>query len=194
LDLRVEGVENFPDQGPALIVGNHLGDADVIVGMAIAPFMPDALAKAELYDYPIVGRMMDRYGVIWVHRGQPDRRALRAANEGLAEGRMLSMAPEGRQSVTGSLEAGTDGAAYIALKADVPIVPVGLAGSEDSNVYGSMKRLRRARVVAKVGPPFRLDSSGRRKEAISRGTVRIMHALAELLPEEYQGIYRSHVR
>ena len=59
---------------------------------------------------------MDWYGTIWVHRGRPDRRALRAALNGLAEGRMLAIAPEGRESISGELEQGTDGAAYIALR------------------------------------------------------------------------------
>src|SRR4030067_146028 len=117
-----------------MVVSNHLGDADLIVGMAYSPYEVEILSKAELYDYPILGKLMDAYGVIWVHRGQPDRRALRAALEALRQGRVVGIAPEGRESLTGSLEEGTGGAAYLALKADGPILPVTFTGTQKATV------------------------------------------------------------
>lgn len=192
---EVSGLENFPAHGPALIVVNHLGDADVVVGLAYFPIMPEVLGKAELYDVALLGKWMDAYGVIWVHRGQPDRRALRAALQGLAEGRMVGLAPEGRQSVTGELEEGTHGAAYLAVKAgaarqqSIPIVPVAFTGTENEKVYGSLRRLRRARITMTVGPVFYLDATNDKHEALSQGTTKIMRALARLLPPEYQGVY-----
>ena len=66
----IHGLENFPSQGPALIVTNHVGDADIILALAFLPHQPDALGKAELYDYPILGKAMRAYGMIWVHRGR----------------------------------------------------------------------------------------------------------------------------
>ena len=80
------------------MVSNHLGDADGIVGLAFAKTPFDLLGKIELYDFPVVGKLMDWYGTIWVHRGRPDRRALKTALDGLAEGRMVAIAPEGRES------------------------------------------------------------------------------------------------
>ena len=79
---EVHGIENVPQHGPALFVSNHLGDADVIIGLAVSPVETDTLIKAELYDYPLLGKLLDAYGVIWIHRGQPDRKALRAAFQG----------------------------------------------------------------------------------------------------------------
>jgi 1-acyl-sn-glycerol-3-phosphate acyltransferase len=192
---KVSGLENFPSQGPALIVVNHLGDADVMIGLAHFPVIPDVLAKAELFDTPVLGKLMDAYGVIWVHRGQPDRRTLRAALQGLGEGRMVSLAPEGRQSVTGELEEGTGGAAYLAVKAGmlrnqpVPIVPVAFTGTENTNVLGSLRRLRRGQVTMTIGPVFHLRQGADWRAAIPRGTERIMQALAQLLPTEYRGVY-----
>ena len=107
LNVTSEGMENFPRKGPVLVVINHLGDADVAALISTLPFPPDALGKIELYDVPILGKLMDWYGVIWLHRGQADTRALRAALDGLAEGRIIVIAPEGRYSVTGALEEGT---------------------------------------------------------------------------------------
>jgi 1-acyl-sn-glycerol-3-phosphate acyltransferase len=180
-----------------LIVTNHLGDADVIVGVAYFPVLPDVIAKAELFDTPLLGKWMDAYGVIWVHRGQPDRRTLRVALQSLGEGRMVGMAPEGRQSVTGQLEEGTGGAAYLALKAGaarnqpIPIVPVALTGTENANVYGSLRRLRRGRITMTVGPAICLDVEEDWRAAVPYGTERLMRALASLLPEEYRGVYAS---
>lgn len=192
---EVRGLEHLPASGPALVVVNHLGDADVVVGLAYFPWFPEVLAKAELYDFPLLGWLMEAYGVIWVHRGQPDRRALRAALQALEEGRIVGLAPEGRQSQTGELEEGMGGAAYLAfkgsvlLKRPVPIVPVAFTGTEDSNVYGSLLRLRRPRLTMTVGPAFYLEAQPDRRERLERGTQTIMEQIAKLLPAEYRGYY-----
>lgn len=192
LKVSVEGLENFPSQGPALMVINHLGDADLPALISVLPYPPDALGKIELYDLPILGKLMDAYGIIWLHRGRPDKRAIRAALDGLAEGRVIGIAPEGRQSVTGVLEEGTGGAAFLAYKSGVPVLPVALTGSENSNVYGSLKKFRRARVHVKVGKMFNLNEQiSEKKEAVPEGTRLIMQSLAELLPQEYRGAYSS---
>jgi len=94
LNVSVEGMENFPQKGPLLIVINHIGDSDVPALISTLPFPPDALGKIELYELPVLGKLIDWYGVIWLHRGQADTRALRAALDGFAEGRMIVIAPE----------------------------------------------------------------------------------------------------
>jgi len=151
----------------------------------------DALGKIELFDLPILGRLMEWYGIIWLHRGRPDRRAMRAALDGLAEGRFLVIAPEGRYSLIGGLEEGGQGAAFLAYKADVPIVPVAVIGTENEHVYRHLKRLRRARVTFRVGKAFRLRQQADRREMMREGTRQIMESLANLLPESYRGAYRT---
>jgi 1-acyl-sn-glycerol-3-phosphate acyltransferase len=170
-------------------VANHLGDADVIVGLAHVPTKFDAVAKVELYDFPILGFVMDSFGVIWIHRGQPDRQALRCVLDGLAEKRVIFIAPEGRESVTGSLEEGTAGAAYLALKAGVPLVPMTFTGTENSHVFPNLKRLRRTRISLTVGPAFELERSPDWRESVRAGTITIMKKLAAQLPPEYRGVY-----
>jgi len=187
----VEGLEKFPRKGPALVVINHLGDADAPLLVSSVPVELDALGKIELYDLPILGKMMDWYGVIWLHRGQADRRAMRAALDGLAEGRFLAIAPEGRYSLTGALEVGNHGAAFLAYKADVPIIPVVVLGTENEHVYGYLKRLRRASVTFRVGEAFRLSQQADRREMMREGTRQIMESLSNLLPESYRGAYRT---
>ena len=191
---KISGLENFPKRGPAIIAFNHLGDADAILLFATLPFSPiEGIGKIELYDHWLVGPVFRAYGIIWVHRGQPDRKAIRAALSGVAEGRMISLAPEGRQSVTGALEEGEHGAAFLAMKSGAPIVPVALTGLENQNVYRHLKTWKRAPASLSVGKPFFLQENpqGDRQQMIREGTRQIMESLAGLLPESYRGYYKS---
>src|SRR6266542_5004418 len=140
LDVTVTGMENFPKKRPALVVINHLGDADSVLLGATIPYMIEAMGKIELNDHWFVGPIFRAYGIIWVHRGRPDRKALRAALDGLAEGRIIVIAPEGRYSLTGALEEGTDGAAFLAYKSGAPILPIAVTGTENENVYRHLKK------------------------------------------------------
>ena len=134
---------------------------------------------------------MDWYGIIWLHRGRADRRAMRAALDGLAEGRILVIAPEGRYSLIGGLEEGNQGAAYLAYKADVPIIPVVVIDTGNTHVYGHLKHLQRVPVTLRVGKAFRLTRQADRHETMRTGTRQIMDSLANLLPEAYRGVYRT---
>ena len=189
-DVEATGIENIPRHGPALIVTNHLGDADGLLVIVNSRYHFDWLAKSELYDIPILGKIIDAYGVIWIHRGQPDRIALRAALEGLAEDRCIGIAPEGRESLTGSLEAGTFGAAYLALKADVTLNPVIFPGTMNKHIYSNMKRLHRTKISVIFGLPFRLGAHGDRRTLMQRGTQTIMETLARQLPPKHRGEYK----
>ena len=193
LRAEVSGLDNFPRRGPAVIVFNHLGDADAVLMMGTLPFESpvEGIGKIELNEHWLVGPVFRAYGIIWVHRGQPDRKALRAALDALTEGRMIALAPEGRQSVIGGLEEGNAGAAFLALKSGAPIVPVAMTGTENSHIYGHLKRWRRARVTLKVGQPFVLPVYVDRQQTLREGTRLIMQTLANLLPESYRGRYKS---
>jgi 1-acyl-sn-glycerol-3-phosphate acyltransferase len=185
----LSGLEHFPSSGPGLVVLNHLGDADVVLGLGALDIQPDAIAKVELIDYPILGRLLEKYGVIWVHRGTADRRALRAALDALDAGRFVAIAPEGRHSLTGSLEEATSGAAFLALRSGAPVIPVAVTGTRKRDFYGSLLRLRRPVVSLTFGPPFRLEIGPDRADSLRDGTDRIMRRIAVLLPSEYRGVY-----
>ena len=184
-NAEIHDLDHFPRKGPALIVINHLGDTDIALLLAALPLALDGLGKIELYDFPILGTLMDWYGIIWLHRGQADRRAIRCAFDALAEGRLLAIAPEGRYTLTRGLEEGGAGAAYLAMKANVPISPIALTGTENDRVYGNLSRFRRPKITLTVGQPFHLDTS----KDVQAATRQIMETLASLLPVEYRGAY-----
>jgi 1-acyl-sn-glycerol-3-phosphate acyltransferase len=188
---QVTGLNNFPREGPAIIVFNHLGDADAVLLSAGLPAFTDAecIGKVELNDYRLAGPVFRAYGFIWIHRGQPDRRAMRAALDALSQGRMLLIAPEGRQTVSGGLEEGTDGAAFLAMKSGAKIVPVALIGTENANVNDHLKEWKRIPVSLSVGKPFFIQHYPDRQEMIRNGTRQIMESLARLLPAELRGAY-----
>ena len=192
LRAEVSGLENFPRHGPAIIVFNHLGDTDAVLMMGTLPNKSPAegIGKIELNEHWLVGPVFRAHGIIWVHRGQPDRKALRAALEGLAEGRLIALAPEGRQSVMGGLEEGNAGAAFLALKSGAPIVPIAMTGTENENIYNHLKRWKRAPVTLKVGKPFLLPVHADRQKTLQEGTRLIMETLANLLPGSYRGKYK----
>lgn len=190
MNATVRGMENFPKQGPALIVINHLGDADVVLLGAVIPRIIDGMGKIELSEHWLVGPIFRAYGVIYIHRGRPDRKAIRAALDGLAEGRMLALAPEGRQALDGKLEEGTDGAAFLAMKSGAQIVPIAMTGTENENIF-NRKWWRRARVTLTVGKPFKLQVQTDRQKMLREGTKQIMAALASLLPESYKGNHKA---
>lgn len=186
----LRGIENIPKKGPALIVGNHTGDVDVVLGAAVIPHSAEWIGKIENRDdHWLVGPVFRAYGFIWIHRGRPDKRALRVALDALAEGRMVVMAPEGRQTLTGGLEGGTDGATFLALKSGAPVVPIAMSGTENNNIYGNMKKWRRANVTVTVGKPFYIREQADRRDSIRAGTRQIMEVLARMLPAERRGQY-----
>jgi 1-acyl-sn-glycerol-3-phosphate acyltransferase len=185
----LRGMENFPRKGPALIVINHLGDADAVLLGAAIPMPIDGMGKIELNEHWLVGPLFRGYGIIYIHRGRPDRKAIRAALDGLAEGRMIALAPEGRQSLEGKLEEGTDGAAFLAMKTGALIVPVAMTGTENEKIY-DRKWWQRAPVTLTVGKPFKLREQADRHKMLQEGTNQIMEALASLLPESYLGNYK----
>jgi len=139
----------------------------------------------------LAGPVFRAYGVIFVHRGKPDRTAIRAALDGLAEGRMIALAPEGRQAVAGKLEEGTEGAAFLAMKTGAMIVPVAMTGTENEKIY-NRKWWQRARVTLTVGKPFKLKENEDRQAMLRAGTSQIMESLASLLPESYLGNYKAN--
>jgi 1-acyl-sn-glycerol-3-phosphate acyltransferase len=192
--VRVVGRENLPKQGPFLLVANHLSWVDPPLVAYLIPRelgLTGLAALAHRNDF-FLGAIMERWGVIWVRRGGSDREALRQTLHTLASGRPVGVAPEGTRSKTGGLIEGKTGITYLALKAEVPIVALSLAGTDKA--VSSLKRLRRGTIRATFSPPFVLPrrSDRSRREYMEYCTDLIMTRLASNLPESYRGVYTGH--
>lgn len=183
------GLENIPSEPPYILVTNHLAVFDAPLLLTVCPHTIHAFAAAKHKRNPFYAPLLVIAGSIWVRRGEVDRKALQEALDVLKRGEALGMAPEGtRARGTYALQKGKAGAAYLATRADVPIVPVALTGTE--RIKRNLPRLHRAHVRVVVGKPFRLPESGRvRGQKLREYTDLIMRHIAELLPEEYRGEY-----
>jgi 1-acyl-sn-glycerol-3-phosphate acyltransferase len=186
---EVIGQENFPEP-PYIAAINHLAMFDTPLMAIVCPHNIRAFAAAKHKRNPLYAPILAGGGAIWVRRGEIDRQALRKALDLLKkEGEVLGLAPEGtRARQTSALQKAKTGIAYLATRADVPIVPIGIAGTE--KVKKNLPRLRCTNIRVVIGKPFRLPESGHvRGKKLEEYTDLIMHRIAELLPEEYRGVY-----
>ncbi len=188
---KVDGLENIPREGPALILMNHIAFVDPIVVMHVLPRNIVPLAKIEVYDYPVVGIFPKLWGVIPVRRNEIDRRAIRQAIDVLNAGELVLVAPEGTRN--DSLRRGKEGIAYLAGKTGAPVVPVALEGTPGFPTYPFSKRWRGEKAVIRVGKPFRYKQAFRnaRAKTLRKMTDEAMYILAGMLPEHRRGVYEN---
>ncbi len=184
----VEGREHFPMVGPAIVMINHIAFVDPIVVLGRLPRNVVPLAKAEVYDYPLVGIFPKIWDVIPVHRGEVDRKAIRSALSVLRAGEVILMAPEGTRNPT--LARGKEGLAYLAHHSDAPVVPVAIHGTQGFPSL-SLARWRQPGAQITIGRPFRFKRQARRPDraALRRMTDEAMYVLAAMLPPELRGVY-----
>jgi len=187
---RIEGVENVPAQGPAILLINHIAYIDPIVVLHAVPRNIVPLAKIEVYKEPIWGIFPRLWGVIPVRRDEVDRRAISQVLEVLQAGEIVLVAPEGTRSP--ALTQGKEGVAYLAARSGVPVVPVAVDGTEGFpalRFFSSRWRQPGGSVV--FGRPFRYRAEYARptREQLRQMTDEAMYLLAAMLPEHRRGVY-----
>ncbi|HFQ95064.1 MAG TPA: 1-acyl-sn-glycerol-3-phosphate acyltransferase [Anaerolineae bacterium] len=189
--LDVQGLEHMPDHGPAIITPNHIGWLDVVLMPAFSKVPPVTFAAEKWGRAPLVNHLFRHFGqAIFVERGAPDKRALKAAMEVLKQGGVLGLAPEGTRSHDGILRKGHDGAAWLASRTDATIIPIAMWGHENV-IRGHWLRLRRPEVHFHVGEPYKLPPEARkaRSREMKVYTEMIMRRIAAMLPPERRGYY-----
>ncbi|WP_408895698.1 lysophospholipid acyltransferase family protein [Nocardioides sp. R1-1] len=196
----VEGIEHVPLTGPVLLASNHLSFADSVVIPIVAPRKVVFLAKAEYFTGSgLTGRLSKAWfeGLGMVPVDRDDTRAalssLDVALEVLGRGEAFGIYPEGTRSRDGRLYRGRTGVAQLALTAGVPVVPVGLRGTDQLQpVDARLPRL--AKVTVRFGKP--LDFAGR-FEGVAPGRARreatdeIMDAIHALTGQERAASYND---
>jgi len=189
------GINNIPRKGACIFAANHLGIVDAAMGFVLPErndingFVADKHRKN-----PVLRFLINSIGGIWIRRGEPDRKALRAALDHLQNGGLFGIAPEGTRSPTIGLIKGHIGAAYLADKSGAPVVPIAFHGTE-----GALKKMftfQRPALTVRVGEPFHLPPTdpANRAASLEANTDEIMCRIAALLPPEYRGVYSDHRR
>lgn len=199
LIARVELIDfdRVPQTETIIVVTNHLGQLDAMLGYILIDRTDVIMMVAEKYEKVALWRWVgNKLGVIWINRFEADIHALRETTRRLKQGGILAVAPEGTRSPTESLQEGKPGAAFLASKANVPLIPVVLWGSEDRVVKERLRRFRRLAITVRAGEPFSLPPMDRRNRDsyLAQQTEEIMCRIAVLLPEKYRGVYADHPR
>ncbi len=183
--LQIEGREHEPSQGAVLAICNHVSAADPFIAGVALQRSARYMAKVELFRNPVLGWLLRSVGSFPVKRGQPDRQAIRTALQALSRGEVLVMFPEGTRSPDGRLTSAESGAALLALRAGVRVLPLAVAGTQHAMPKGTILP-RRFPVVVRIGEPLavpKIDGRLERADLDAWGR-RFMAAIAGLLPPD----------
>lgn len=197
---RVEGLEHVPATGGVLLASNHLSFIDSVVIPVVVPRKVVFLAKSDYFTGPGLRGAAQRawfegLGMLPVDRDDPRAAiaSLDTALEVLGRGEAFGLYPEGSRSRDGRLYRGRTGVAHLALTAGVPVVPVGLVGTERLQPVGTSLP-RPVRVTVRFGAP--VQAAGR-FDGVPLGRARreltdeVMAAIGELTGQVPAGIYND---
>ncbi|MET7970182.1 lysophospholipid acyltransferase family protein [Micromonospora sp. NPDC005305] len=190
---HVEGLEHIPATGGAIFAGNHLSVADELLLGTVVPRHLAFWAKSEYFNGTGVKGAFSKFvltglGAIPVERagGRAALSAFDAAIPVLKAGDLVAVYPEGTRSPDGRLYRGRTGAARLAVAAGVPIIPVGVTGTDKAQPIGTrVPRPGRAEITIRFGKP--LDFTGRSDDRTSLRamTDEMMAEIQKLTGQEY---------
>jgi len=181
--VKVRGAENVPPTGAYIVAPTHRSNLDTPFAAFVTKRRIRFMAKQELFSKPWSAKLFTALGGVPVERGSPSSRAaLKATQTALSEGEPVAVFPEGTRRNGRVVDGLFDGTAYLAVKLGVPIVPVGIGGSEE--ILASGKKLPRfKRVAVVVGPPIYPppDATTRKRSDLA--------AITAELQTELQGLF-----
>ena len=176
-DIRVEGRENIPKEGGALVVCNHRFMKDpIVLAHAIPRRQVFFMSKAEWFDNKALGLLLRTLGVFPVNRGAGDMSAIDHAVELVKGGQLVGIFPEGTRNRTGGPMKPKSGTAFIARQTGADILPCAL-------LFGERQGFR-SRITVKIGPviPYRdLGFQGEERTSLRRASKLIMGRINALL-------------
>jgi 1-acyl-sn-glycerol-3-phosphate acyltransferase len=177
---RAYGKARVPREGGLVLAINHMHWIDVPLVGAVCPRNVNYVAKVEAFDVPILSKVIEWHGTIAVRRGESDRDAVRLMRQAARDGRVVGLFVEGTRQKTGHPGVAQPGAAMVALQEDVPVVPVGVYGTQ----FWSLADWKPCSVA--FGEPVRfegLPKGGRGYKEATAEIERRVHALFDWLAE-----------
>jgi 1-acyl-sn-glycerol-3-phosphate acyltransferase len=189
-DFTLEGRQHLPAGGPLLVVSNHFSFLDAVGLVAALPYPVEILGAATMPNAPGYAMTIARlWGFYTVYRGSASRQALRSAEEILAQRGVVAILPEAG-AWSDVLRPPRPGAAFLAVRSEAPLLPVGLDGLRTA--LPAVRQGRRPRIDIRIGPvfgPLRLAGSAHRREQLDALGDQIMSHIAAVLPPERRGVY-----
>jgi 1-acyl-sn-glycerol-3-phosphate acyltransferase len=187
--------ENIPKTGGFILATNHNSRLDSPI-LYSNPVRKDliALIATEYRSNLFFWIILQAAEVIWLDRSKADFSAFRKAVDTIKQGHVIGIAPEGTRSRVGQMLEGKPGVLLLTTRADVPIVPVGITGTED--MMQKIRSWHKPKITVRFGKAFTLPPISRenRDEAMQQNTTEVMCQIAALLPENYRGFYKDFVR
>ena len=178
---QIYGVEQVPQQGGLIVVANHASDFDppIVSNCVCRPV--SYMAKEELFKIPVLKQAIRAYGAYPVKRGSADRSAIRAALQQLENGWAVGVFLQGTRTPDACIPEPKLGAAMLAAKAQVPLLPVSLWGTQAILPKGR-KLPRSVPITVRIGTPIAPPLSTRREdlEIITKQCVTAIHAMHDL--------------
>jgi 1-acyl-sn-glycerol-3-phosphate acyltransferase len=151
--VKIVGAEQVPQRGPLVVVSNHASNFDPLIVANCARRPVAFMAKEELFQVPVLKQLITLYGAYPVKRGAADRNAIRAALACLDQGWAVGLFLEGTRTEDGRITDPKLGAAMIAAKAQVPLLPMSLWGTEA--IFSKGQSLPKAvPVTVRIGAPL----------------------------------------
>lgn len=194
-DLNVEGRENVPTDGPALIAPNHLSFCDSIFVPAALPRRIWAIGKAEYMDSWKTKHLFPALGMVPVKRssGSSAKAALDTAARVLDDGRLFLIYPEGTRSRSGNLHKGRTGVARLSIRCNAPVVPVGHEGTLDIQPPDTVLLKPRRPVTVRLGRPMWPSEFGDPDDprTLRVFTDAVMFEISQLSGQNYVDRYAS---
>ena len=190
-DLQLSGRENLPEEGPLLVAFNHFSFVDPAVILRAIPGPIEFLGGMQTPNAPPQLRwIIGLWGYLPVQRGTGARAALRAALDLLRQRGVVGIAPEGGAGAA-ILRPARPGTAYLAVKSEARVLPVGIDGAPQ--VFPRLRKGRLARVTVRIGKPvgpFQVSGRGReQRQQLDEIGHAIMRRIADLIPRERRGYY-----
>jgi 1-acyl-sn-glycerol-3-phosphate acyltransferase len=184
--VSVEGREHVPTDTPFVLAPVHRSYVDTMFCGCTTRRRLRFMGKDSLWRHKWVGRFVSSLGGFAVHRGMPDREALRTCETAIAAGEPVVIYPEGERKSGSTIQPLRDGAAFVACRTGVPIVPVGIGGSEWAMPKGSrfFHPVRVAIVIGKpLVPPARAEGSRVPRRVVSEMTAELHTELQQLFDQ-----------